>query len=214
MLKIWGRRSSSNMQALMWCVGELGLEFDRTDAGFTYGVVDTPEYRAMNPNGTVPTVIDGDNPPLWETGAILRYLAGKYGSDAFWPKDPYARADVDRWAEWSKINIASNFTAPVFWRTVRTAPSRRDPSTIDDALHKLSEFLDVAETHLARQRYLTDDHFTLADIQFGHCLYRYFDIDIDRANRPNLRRYYETLADRPAYREHVMISYEELRVTD
>ena len=214
MLKIWGRRSSSNMQALMWCVGELGLEFDRTDAGFTYGVVDTPEYRAMNPNGTVPTVIDGDNPPLWETGAILRYLAGKYGSDAFWPKDPYARADVDRWAEWSKINIAANFTAPVFWRTVRTAPSRRDPAAIDDALRKLGEFLDVAETHLAHQRYLADDHFTLADIQFGHCLYRYFDIDIDRANRPNLRRYYETLADRPAYREHVMISYEELRVTD
>ena len=214
MLKIWGRRSSSNMQALMWCVGELGLEFDRTDAGFTYGVVDTPEYRAMNPNGTVPTVIDGDNLPLWETGAILRYLAGKYGSDAFWPKDPYARADVDRWAEWAKINIASNFTAPVFWRTVLTAPSRRDPAAIDDALRKLGEFLDVAETHLAHQRYLADDHFTLADIQFGHCLYRYFDIDIDRANRPNLRRYYETLADRPAYREHVMISYEELRVTD
>ena len=214
MLKIWGRQSSSNMQALMWCVGELGLEFDRTDAGFTYGVVDKPEYRAMNPNGTVPTVIDGDNPPLWETGAILRYLAGKYGSDAFWPKDPYARADVDRWAELSKINLASNFTAPVFWRTVRTAPSRRDPAAIDDALRKLGEFLDVAETHLARQRYLADDHFTLADIQFGHCLYRYFDIDIDRANRPNLRRYYETLADRPAYREHVMISYEELRVTD
>lgn len=214
MLKIWGRRSSSNMQALMWCVGELGLEFDRTDAGFTYGVVDTPEYRAMNPNGTVPTVIDGDNPPLWETGAILRYLAGKYGSDAFWPKDPYARANVDRWAEWSKINIASNYTAPVFWRTVRTAPSRRDPAAIDDARRKLGEFLDVAETHLAHQRYLADDHFTLADIQFGHCLYRYFDIDIDRADRPNLRRYYETLADRPAYREHVMISYEELRVTD
>ena len=214
MLKIWGRRSSSNMQALMWCVGELGLEFDRTDAGFTYGVVDTPEYRAMNPNGTVPTVIDGDNPPLWETGAILRYLAGKYGSDAFWPKDPYARANVDRWAEWSKINIASNYTAPVFWRTVRTAPSRRDPAAIDDALRKLGVFLDVAETHLAHQRYLADDHFTLADIQFGHCLYRYFDIDIDRANRPNLRRYYETLAERPAYREHVMISYEELRVTD
>ena len=86
--------------------------------------------------------------------------------------------------------------------------------TIDDALRKLGEFLDVAETHLAHQRYLADDHFTLADIQFGHCLYRYFDIDIDRADRPNLRRYYETLADRPAYREHVMISYEELRVTD
>ena len=227
MLKIWGRRNSAHTQRVLWLCEEASLPYELilssatmgpdghiSGGGSAFGVVDTPAYRAMNPNGTVPTVIDGDNPPLWETGAILRYLAGKYGSDAFWPKDPYARANVDRWAEWSKINIASNYTAPVFWRTVRTAPSRRDPAAIDDALRKLGEFLDVAETHLAHQRYLADDHFTLADIQFGHCLYRYFDIDIDRADRPNLRRYYETLADRPAYREHVMISYEELRVTD
>ena len=214
MLKIWGRRSSSNMQALMWCVGELGLEYDRTDAGFTYGVVDTPEYRAMNPNGTVPTVIDGDSPPLWETGAILRYLATRYGPEEFWPRDPYDRADVDRWAEWSKINIASNFTAPIFWRTARTAPSKRDPVAIAEALRKLNGFLGIAEPRFAGHPYLAGDHFTLADIQFGHCLYRYFDIDIDRADHPNLRRYYETLTERPAYREHVMISYEELRVTD
>ena len=73
MLKIWGHRSSSNVQALMWCVGELDLPFDRIDAGFIYGGVDTPGYLAMNPNGTVPTLQDGTNPPMWETGAILRY---------------------------------------------------------------------------------------------------------------------------------------------
>ena len=214
MLKIWGRRSSSNMQALMWCVGELGLEYHRTDAGFTYGVVDTPEYRAMNPNGTVPTVIDGDNPPLWETGAILRYLADQYGPDEFWPRESFARADVDRWAVWSKINIAMNFTAPIFWRTARTAPSQQDHAAIAEALRKLNSFLEIAETRFADSPYLAGDHFTLADIQFGHCLYRYFDIDIDRPEHPNLRRYYEALTERPAYREHVMISYEELRVTD
>ena len=214
MLKIWGRRSSSNMQALMWCVGELGLEYHRTDAGFTYGVVDTPEYRAMNPNGTVPTVIDGDNPPLWETGAILRYLADQYGPDEFWPRESFARADVDRWAVWSKINIAMNFTAPIFWRTARTAPSQQDHAAIAEALRKLNSFLEIAETRFADSPYLAGDHFTLADIQFSHCLYRYFDIDIDRPEHPNLRRYYEALTERPAYREHVMISYEELRVTD
>ena len=106
MLKIWGRKSSSNVQALMWCVGELNLGYERSDAGFTYGLVETPEYLAMNPNGTVPTLQDGDHPPLWETGAILRYLADSYGSDDFWPADPVARAGVDKWAEWSKLNVA------------------------------------------------------------------------------------------------------------
>ena len=78
MLKVWGRRSSSNVEALLWCLEELNLGYERIDAGFIYGVVDTPEYLAMNPNGTVPTLQDGDGPPLWETGAILRYIAGAY----------------------------------------------------------------------------------------------------------------------------------------
>lgn len=214
MLNIWGRRSSSNVQSLMWGVGELGLDYERTDAGFIYGVVDTPEYRSMNPNRTVPTLVDGDNPPLWESAAILRYLAGAYGADDFWPSDPVARADVDRWAEWAKINVAQNFTAPVFWRVVRTPPSKRDPDAIHLALGALDRFLDIAEARLAALPYLAGESFTLADIQFGHCLYRYFDIDIDRADHPHIRRYYDDLTVRSAFREHVMISYEELRETD
>jgi glutathione S-transferase len=81
MLTVWGRRSSSNVQALMWCIGELGLSYRRhDDAGHIYGVTDTPAFLAMNPNGTVPVLRDGDGQPLWETGAILRYLAGRYGA--------------------------------------------------------------------------------------------------------------------------------------
>lgn len=211
MLKIWGRRSSSNVQALMWCVGELNLPHERTDAGFIYGVVDTPDYLAMNPNGTVPTLRDGDNPPLWETGAILRYLASTYASDEFWPANPIARAGVDKWAEWSKLNVAMNFTSPVFWRVARTPASKRDPAAIRDALHRLDKYLDIADSRLAKLPYLAGEHFTLADIQFGHCLFRYFDIDIERARHPSLRRYYDALTTRPAFREHVMVSYEELR---
>jgi glutathione S-transferase len=214
MLKVWGRRSSSNVQALMWGIGELNLDYQRIDAGFTYGVVDTPEYLAMNPNGTVPTLIDGANPPLWETGAILRYLANAYADDDFWPRDAIARAEVDRWAEWSKINIAAKFTTPVFWRVVRTPPSKRNPDAIANALRALDKFLDIAETQLASLQFLAGDRLTLADIQFGHCLFRYFDIDIERADHPGLERYYEQLCTRPAFREHVMIDYDELREWD
>ena len=198
----------------MWCIGELGLTCERVDAGLSYGVVDTPEYLSMNPNGTVPTLQDGDNPPLWESGAILRYLANSYADDAFWPANPQARANVDKWAEWSKLNIASKFTAPVFWRVVRTPPSRRDPDAIRDALKVLDKFLAIADARLSKDAFLAGKELTLADIQFGHCLYRYFDIDIERSDHPNVRRYYDALTERPQFREHVMVSYEELRETD
>ena len=211
MLKIWGRKSSSNVQALMWCVGELDLPYERIDAGFIYGVVNTGAYLAMNPNGTLPTLQDGEAPPLWETGAILRYLANTYASQEFWPVDRVARACVDKWAEWSKLNVALNFTAPVFWRVVRTPQADHDLPAIRKALDILGCYLDIAETQLATSRYLAGEHFTLADIQFGHCLFRYFDIEIARVHRPHLRRYYDALTDRTAFREHVMISYEELR---
>ncbi len=212
MLTVWGRKSSSNVQALMWCIGELGLAYERIDAGFTYGVNDTPEFLAMNPNGTVPVLRDGDGDPLWETGAILRYLAAQYGDDALWPKDERQRAQIDKWAEWAKINIALNFTGPVFWRVVRTAPALRDEKAIVAAVAALATKLDIAESRFGRHRFLASDNLTLADIQFGHVLHRYFDIDIRRPDHPRLRRYYENLTERPAFQEHVMVSYEELRV--
>ena len=214
MLKVWGLKTSSNVQALMWCIGELGLAYERIDAGFVYGKVDTPEYLSLNPNGTIPTVQDGDNPPLWETGAILRYLSSRYAPDTFWPADLLARSTVDKWAEWAKLNIALKFTAPVFWQVVRTAPAQQGVSAITRALQSLEYFLKIADIQLSKSEFLAEPDFTLADIQFGHCLYRYHDINIRRNEHANIRRYYETLSTRPAFREHVMISYEELRVTD
>jgi glutathione S-transferase len=212
MLTVWGRKTSSNVQALMWCIGELGLSYERHDAGHIYGVTDTPAFLAMNPNGTVPVLRDDEDEPLWETGAILRYLAGRYGAAPFWPAESFARARVDQWAEWSKINITLGFTVPIFWRLVRTAPLQKDPAAIGQAVSKLDKLLDIAEGQLSRWAYLACDDFTLADIQFGHVLFRYFDIAITRQDRPALRRYYGALVTRPAFREHVMISYEELRV--
>ncbi|WP_159592122.1 glutathione S-transferase family protein [Chelativorans xinjiangense] len=212
MLTVWGRRNSSNVQALMWCIGELGLTFERHDIGHKYGGNDTPQFLAMNPNGTVPVLQDGDDEPIWETGAILRYLANRYGDAPFWPKDIHARTQIDKWAEWAKINIAINFSGPIFWRVVRTAPKDRDERAIREAIETLGRKLDIAEARLARHAFLSGDEFTLADIQLGHVLYRYFDIAIDRPEHPAVRRYYDRLTMRPAFREHVMVSYEDLRV--
>lgn len=211
MLTVWGRRTSSNVQALMWAIGELGLPYQRHDAGHHYGGLDTPEFLTMNPNGTVPVLRDGSDKPLWETGAILRYLAGRYGSDPFWPSSSTARAEVDKWAEWAKLNVAMNFTAPIFWRVVRTAPADQDHTAVAQAVENLGRFLDIAEVRLSHDACLASDDLTLADIQFGHVLYRYFDIPIARREHPALRRYYDALSARPAFREHVMVSYDELR---
>jgi glutathione S-transferase len=164
----------------------------------------------MNPNGTVPVVRDGDGPPMWETGAILRALCQRYGTDPFWASDPNARTTVDMswatartrrcgrlvWTEWAKINVTLWFTAPIFWRVVRTAPDKRDASSIKAAVASLAKWLDMAETQLASRTYLASDDFTLAEIQFGHVLYRYYDFDIECPDHPVLRAYYERLTTR------------------
>ncbi|MDZ4135663.1 MAG: glutathione S-transferase family protein, partial [Paracoccaceae bacterium] len=205
MLKVWGRKTSSNVQALMWGIGELGLPYDRVDIGHVHGGTDTPEFLALNPNRTVPVLQDGDGPPIWETGAILRYLASRYAPDPFWPKDIIARADVDKWAEWAKLNIASGFGSGIFWRVVRTPAAARDTAAITAAIAGFETLLAIAEARLTQTDFLVGDHLTLADIQFGHVLYRYYDIDIPRGDFPAVKAYYDRLCTRAPYRSHVMV---------
>ena len=210
MITVWGRQSSSNVQAVMWCIAELGLPFKRIDAGFKYGVTDTDKYLGMNPNGTVPTIRDGDNKPLWESGAILRYLANRYSDDQFWSRDPIIRARIDQWAEWSKLNIALMFTGPIFWRVARTPVERQEPEIIRNAVADFESALLIADNQLKHQPYIAGPNFTLADIQFAHVLYRYYHISITRAPLEAVAQYYRRILERESYVEHVAISYDEL----
>lgn len=198
----------------MWCIGELDLPYERIDVGFRFGGTQTREFLKMNPNGTIPVMRDGANPPMWETGAIIRYLAAEYGLAGFWPTPAMDRMLVDQWAEWAKVNVAMNFTSPVFWRVVRTAPAKHDTKAIKAAVAELQSFLQIAETQLGQNDFLAGPHFSVADIQFAHVLFRYFDIQVERPNLPNLRSYYDRISQRPAFIQHVAISYEELRVLD
>ena len=98
MLRIWGRRNSINVQKVLWCCGELGLDYERIDAGGVFGLTRDPEYLALNPNGLVPTISD-DGFVLWESNAIVRYLAARHGSGTLWPEDLRERADAERWMD-------------------------------------------------------------------------------------------------------------------
>ncbi len=211
-ITVWGRATSSNVQAVMWCIGELGLAYERLDRGHVHGGLDTPEFRAMNPHGRIPVIRDGEGPAIWEAGAILRYLAARYGDSDFWPDDPARRALIDMWADWAKISVSLKFTAPVFWAVVRTAEIDRDEAALAHALRDLTDQLAIADARLEQVPFLGGETFSIADIQLGHLLFRYFDIAIPRADLSALRRYYDQLSERPAFREHVMVSYEPLRV--
>lgn len=207
MITVYGRATSSNVQAVMWGIGELGLAHERLDYGHVHGGTDTPAFRAMNPNGLVPVLRDGDL-VLWESCAILRYLAARYGAAPFWPADPVARAPVDMWAEWGKTTFAAAFTGPIFWARVRTAARARDEAALAAALARFDALLALLERQLAP--FVLGGDFSLADIVVGHLLYRYFTIDIPRRDRPAIAAYYDRLADRPAFREHVMVSWAPL----
>ena len=210
---VWGRKSSVNVQSVLWCLEELGLDYRRKNAGLAYGVVTTPAFLEMNPNGKVPVLVDGDGPAIFEAGAILRYLATQYAVGPFWPDTPAERAVVDKWAEWAKINFASHFISDVFWPLVRISSLQRDYEAIRAALTSIEKELAIANKILANHEYLAGDDFSLADIQLGHCLYRYYDIDVDRADLPQLQAYYRRLQKRRGFVCHVMVSYDELRAT-
>lgn len=210
MLKIWGRANSSNVQAVMWGIAEMGLAHERFDVGHRFGGTTSPEFLAMNPNARVPVLQDGSNPPMFESAAILRYLANTYAPEAFWPADPIARATVDQWAEWAKLNVALALI-PVFWGVVRTPAAQRNPQTIAQDIADLEKNLAIAEARIAAHPWLVGEDFTLADIAFGTPLFRYYTMDIARKPLPALRRYYERLCSRPAFAKHVMVSYDDLR---
>lgn len=213
MITVYGRVTSSNVQAVLWGIAELDLEHERLDYGHVFGGLDNPEFRALNPHGVIPVIQDGDV-VVWESCAILRYLAARYGDgEAFWPVDPAKRAAVDMWAEWGKVSFAQHFTVPIFWSRVRTAAVDRDEAALLRGIAYFETRIAALETQLSDgQAFVVSDEFSLADIIIGHVLFRWFDVDIARAPNPLVEAYFQRIMARPAYRRHVAISYEDLRV--
>jgi glutathione S-transferase len=203
MLKIWGRTNSINVQKVLWCCGELGLHFERIDAGMQFGVNNTPEYKTLNPNGLVPTISD-DGFVLWESHAIVRYLSRKQGIGTLWPADADTAASADRWMEWYSTTMWLNLR-PVFWNLVRTAPEKRNMNEVEESRKRLAANLVIVDVQLAGTEYIAGESFTMADIPMGVAAYRWFSLPIERPSMPHFARWYKRICERPAFRQHCML---------
>lgn len=200
-LIIWGRNSSSNVQKLLWGCAEIGVEFERRDMGGAFGYSD--EYLAMNPNRYVPTIED-DGFVLWESNACLRYLAEKYDRGGIWPEGRQVRANADRWMDWQGLTFWPALRA-AFHQLHRTPDDKRDMSVVEKAAREGGEKLRLLDAWLADRDFVAGDRLTMGDIPAGVLVYRWFNMDIERIDLPNLRAWYDRLTERPGYREHIMI---------
>ncbi len=203
MLKIWGRTNSVNVKKVLWAAEELGLEYQRIDAGLQFGVNKTPEYLKMNPTGLVPT-IEEDGFVLWESHTIVRYLAAKHGAGKLAPADLRRRAEAERWMDWT-YTFQRELQRPLFWALVRTPPEKRDPEAIEAARKTCAELLRIPERYLAERPFLAGEALTIGDIPLGCHVQLWMRLPIERPAQPHLTAWFERLCARPAYRKIVDI---------
>ncbi|ABE46133.1 glutathione S-transferase family protein [Polaromonas sp. JS666] len=196
MLHIWGRISSINVKKVVWTAQELGLNFQRTDAGGLFGIVKTPEYVRLNPNSTVP-VIEDDDFVLWESNVIVRYLCAKHSAGQMYPTDLRARFDAERWMDWQQttLNPASR---PGFWQLIRTPAEQRNAAVIAESNAAVESLMATLDRHLAQRTYMAGEHFSMADIPLACEVHRWFGLPQPRQSRPNLERWYAGIRARQA----------------
>lgn len=202
-MKIWGRKDGSNVIKVTWCLGEIGVDYERIDWGGPYGGNDDPEYRAKNPNGRLPTLEEEDGFTLWESGAVVRYLCAKYSMGDLYPDDLRSRAAADKWMDWSSLNLAG-FNTALLDHFFRGAKEDRDDAKFAAAMKRASAMYDILDAHLAGNDYLGGDRLTMADFPAGSLTDRWINWIPNRPAHPNVEAYYERLAARPAYRKHVI----------
>ena len=207
-ITLWGRASSANVQKVRWALAEIGLAHEHVPLGGKYGGNRDASYLALNPNGLVPTLRDRDV-VVWESHAIVRYLAATYSSGSLWPESPASRAIVDQWTDWTATTFQPAWIA-VFWQVVRTPREQRDPARIARSLAEAESCLSIMERRLSENPFLGGDTLTYADIVAGVAMYRWSTMDIERLPHPAVEAWHGCLGQRAAYRDTVEIDYSEL----
>ena len=195
-LKIWGRMSSINVKKVVWTAQELGLDFQRTEAGGKFGVVKTPEYMDLNPNSTVP-VIEDEKFVLWESNVIVRYLCAKHSQGQLYPTSLRERFIAEQWMDWQQT-ILNPASRTGFWQLIRTAPEQRNADAIAESNAAVESLMAIVDAHLGRHAFMAGDHFTMADIPLGCDVHRWFNLPQPRESRPHIERWFQVLSGRQA----------------
>ena len=204
MIKSWGRNTSSNVQKVMWAVGEMSLPHERIDIGGPFGKNREPAYLAMNPNGLVPTLEEEDGFLLWESNSIVRYLAAKNRAGVLEPVDPHARALASQWMDWQLSTIGPPMRALLFG-LIRTRPEQRDQAASEAARRKALSAWTIVEDALGDGLWLAGASPSLAEIVLGTLVYRWHTLPIERPALKNLRGWYERMRERPGFKTHIEI---------
>jgi glutathione S-transferase len=202
MIRILGRKSSSNVQKVLWCCAEIGLAHEREDVGAQYGRNRTPEYLTLNPNGLVPTMIEDDF-VLWESNAIVRYLASQYGNGRLWPSDPRVAASASRWMDWQLSALAAPLA--VLYRSLLKRGEQLSAAEVMAAKQRANAMWTLLDGELAKSRYVAGSELTVGDIAFGNSIARWYAVPLERPELPNLRAWFERLSARPAFRASIEV---------
>lgn len=202
MLQLKGRVNSANVMKALWVLDEIGLDYEREDVGRQFGKNHEAPYLRLNPNGRIPTIVDGDL-VLWESNSIVRYLAATHSAGTLWPTDPVDRARCEMWMDWQLSELASGMV-PVFHGLIRKSSEERDMDAINAARDVWAAKWRILDDHLSRHTYVGGDSFTMADIIIGPSAYRWYELPIEREEFANLKRWYDLICARPAFRKHVM----------
>lgn len=197
MLIVRGRANSTNVKKVIWCAEEAGVGYERIDAGGVYGGLDTAAFGQLNPNRQVPVIEDGSL-VLWESNAIVRYIAARYAAGTLSADDPGARALADRWMDWSATNFVPAFGI-VFWTLIRMPPDQRDMAAVAAGIEKTAAWLAILDAELAERPYLSGVAFGMGDIPMGTLIHSWFNVPIERPDLPNVRRWYDRLLERAPY---------------
>lgn len=201
MITIWGRNTSSNVQKVLWLCEEVGLKFVRKDVGGPFGGLDTPQFVALNPNKSIPVIEDGGI-VVWESHAILRLLATKYGPDEIYPAKLEARSQVEQWLDWH-LSILAPAITPVFLGYFRTPAAARNEAELTRQVAHLTSALTLLDRAMADRAYIAGDNLTIADVAFGNSVWRWFAFPIQRPKLPNLEAWQDRVATRPGHRMHI-----------
>lgn len=206
MIRIWGRQSSVNVQKVLWTCDELGVPFERIDAGGRFSDLQAEAFRALNPNARIP-VLEDAGLVLWESNAIVRYVAGTYGAGRLCPLDPRARADADRWMDWQLNEILPGMRV-LFHQLVRARDDEKDPAALERSLAAAGKAWAFLDTHLRGRPFVAGDSLTVADVPLGAFVHRWMALPIERPALPALAAWYQRLCARPPYACNVMLPLE------
>jgi glutathione S-transferase len=197
MLRVLGRATSGNVQKVIWLLEEIGLPYKREDYGRQFNNTGDAAYLKLNPNGKVPTLVDGDT-VIWESNSILRYVCNKQGGHALYPSDPAARSQVERWMDWQLASLNNPYLG--IFKEAKKPAAERAASWATDA-KELKTQLDILEAGMDGKPWLAGPAISLADVCLGPIVHRCLDFPVDLPGLAGLRAWREKRVARPAFKK-------------